>query len=175
MTRRLNQIKRRLLKEDTSYSFEAKKTYFSNVAIETKSFLEKAFRGAVNVRLSLKREAQTKFCIEGYAFIIKVILDSIHGECVADVNIYCGDNGLTIDVSRTVGEFTEEEISDIESVAKASEIGIKTSAQSVSLVCPALELKNLTLGKHIPSCKIIAAFNYVFFEPLEGDETAVYD
>ena len=163
MIRKLEVIRERLLSDYEPKEFKIGKTYFSKLAFETRTFLTENFRGTTNLTISNLREGRTDFSFEGYAYIIKVILNSIYGTCVAQIDI-CGiDKGISVTLSRECGEFNADEMEEIASVAKSSLIQTEISPKKIVLTFSESEDRRITFRQSLPDADILCAFVYVFF------------
>lgn len=163
MIRKLELAKSRLLSDFEPKFFKSQKTYFTKIAYETRTFLTENYLGATNFSISSLCECRTEFSLDGYAYIIKIILNSIYGTCIADIDVHVADGGLEISASRSVGEFTEDEMKEMAEVAKLSNIHIEISPQKVDLLFADSGDRRIIFGQPLHDADVLMAFVYVFF------------
>lgn len=156
-------IKRRLISEYVPDSFKPGKSHFSKVVAETEKFITEHFRGAAEVKSCKLLDFPTEFSFEGYAYLIKLILNSIFGDGFATVEFKYENETLKVSFTRPCGEFSESEIRELNSTANLSGIGIEFLPGEVTLTFRKKEETLLKLYRGFPDFRLRSAFIYVFY------------
>lgn len=156
-------IKRRLISEYVPDSFKPEKSYFSRIVRETKKFITEHFRGAAEVTGCELMDFPTEFSFEGYAYLIKLILNSIFGDGRALVEFEYENETLSVYFKRQRGVFSESEIAELSSCAKLSGIGIEFFETAVKLTFKRKVEMLAKLYKGFPDFRLRSTFVYVFY------------
>ena len=165
MIRKLAVIKQRLMSDFVPKEFPMKKTYFGNIASETKQFLTENYRGSTSISISEIREARVEFSAVGYAYILKLVLNSIYGTCVAEIDISEKEDGLSVVMSRKRGSFKEDELEEIQRVAEISGIKLHSGTKSIELIFERSNDKRIIFRQTPFNSDLLFSFIYVFFTP----------
>ncbi len=156
-------IKRRLISEYVPESFKPEKSYFSKIVKETKKFITEHFRGAAEVGGCEFVDFPTEFSFEGYAYLIKLILNSIFGDGFATVEFSYENETLAVHFTRPSGVFSESDKAELQSCAKLSGIGIEFQDSAVKLIFKRKEEMLAKLYRGFPDFRLRGAFIYVFY------------
>ncbi len=98
---------------------------------DTRDFLNYYFKGACKISISTPSFKNAYISIDGFSYILRIVFKSVFGKALITVSDTSTESELLFNIEFDTSFLSEEDIENIKSVGKKSNIGIEFSSNSL--------------------------------------------